>query len=117
MNDRTRKFAVDSINFAKRLDCVPVVRWVARQLVRSATSVAANQRAARRARSDRELAAKLSIIVEESDESAFWFGLLRDLDLPSQLHSELSRLQSEAGQLVAIYSKGRKTMRQRLERS
>jgi four helix bundle protein len=55
LNQRTKKFAIDAVLLARELESVPVVRWLVRQLVSAATSVAANQRAARRARSQKEL--------------------------------------------------------------
>jgi len=88
---------------------------MAKQLVDAATSVAANQRAARRARSDKELAAKLSIIVEEADESLFWCELLQALSLLDVLSSELQALVGEARQLRAMYAKGRSTVRNRID--
>jgi four helix bundle protein len=101
LDARTKHFAIQ-------------IRWLGRQLVNAATSVAANQRAARRARSDKELAAKLSIIVEEADESAFWCELLADLPLPDALRPRLSDLVTEAHELRAIHAKGRATVRARL---
>jgi four helix bundle protein len=115
LNARTKKFAVRVILFARALEDIPVVRSLAKQLVAAGTSVAANQRAARRARSNRELAAKLSVVVEEADESAFWCELLQDLPIPSRLRPPLDELTEEAHQLVAIFSKGRATMRRRLD--
>src|SRR5262249_48304994 len=107
LNERTKAFAVRMLVFARHIESLPVTRWLTKQLVSSATSVAANQRAARRARSARELASKLSIIVEEADESLFWCELLLELPLPETLISELRALTDEARQLVAIFSKGR----------
>ena len=69
----------------------------------------------RRARSNRELAAKLSVVVEEADESAFWCELLQDLPIPPQLKPQLDELTEEAHQLMAIFSKGRATMRRRVD--
>jgi four helix bundle protein len=114
LNSRTKSFAVNVVLFAKKLEALPVIRWLARQLVLSATSVAANQRAARRARSDKELAAKLSIIVEEADEAAFWCEFLQEVGLPKELLAELDLLAREAGELTAIYSTGRSTIRRRI---
>ncbi len=115
LNARTKKFAVRVILFARAIDDIPVIRGLAKQLINAGTSVAANQRAARRARSNRELAAKLSVVVEEADEAAFWCELLKELSLPSQLRAQLDELTDEAHQLVAIFSKGRATMRRRLD--
>jgi four helix bundle protein len=115
LNGRTKKFAVDVVTFARELDELPVVRWLTRQLVSAATSVAANQRAARRSRSSKELLAKLSIVVEEADESAFWCEFLQELSIPKHLIPTLIELTDEAQQLLAIFSKGRATMRRRAQ--
>ena len=114
LNARTKRFAVGVILFAKGIEQIPVIRWLAKQLVTAGTSVAANQRAARRARSTKELAAKLAVVVEEADEAAFWCELLLDLSIPSELHARLIELTDEAQQLRAIFSKGRATVRHRL---
>jgi len=71
--------------------------------------VAANYRAVCRARSRAEFLAKLSIVIEEADESEFWLELLVDAGLISE--SKLKDLKSEANQLVAIFNASRTTAR------
>jgi four helix bundle protein len=115
LDRRTKAFAIQAIRFAKQLHQIPVVGWLARQLVNAATSVAANQRAARRSRSDKEVFAKLSIVVEEADESVFWCELFADLELPASLRQPLAKLTAEAEELRNIYATGRATVRRRLE--
>jgi four helix bundle protein len=86
-------------------------RVIAQQLMKSATSTAANYRAARRARSKAEFAAKLGVVLEEIDESEFWFGILNDLNLCKR--SELLQLQKEATEIAAMAFAARRTaMRQ-----
>ena len=114
LDARTKRFAIEVVLFVKEIESLPVIRWLGKQLVNAATSVAANQRAARRARSDKELTAKLSIVVEEADETAFWCELLEALPLPTTLHPRLRDLVREAQELRAIYAKGRATVRERL---
>jgi four helix bundle protein len=80
---------------------------MSRQLLRSGTSVAANYRAACRARSKREFVAKLCIAVEEADETVFWLELLLESGLVSR--HKLSALMEEAGELLAILSASRRT--------
>ena len=80
---------------------------LARQLLRSATSVGANYRAACRAQSRPEFAAKLSIVVEEADESLYWLELIQESKL---VKSELlTGIIKEANELVAIMLASRKT--------
>ena len=73
---------------------------VGRQLLRSATSVGANYRAARRARSRRDFIAKMGIVEEEADESAYWLDLSADARLGDV--AVLHELRREAGELLAI---------------
>ena len=80
---------------------------LARQLLRSATSVGANYRAACRAQSRPEFASKLSIVVEEADGSLYWLELIQESKL---VKSELlTGIIKEANELVAIMLASRKT--------
>ena len=79
---------------------------IGKQLVRSATSVAANYRAVQRARSKAEFIAKLGTVLEEADETQFWLELLSS---GTTEPPRLSELQNEAGQLVAIFVSSLKT--------
>ena len=80
---------------------------IGNQLLRSGTSVAANYRAVCRARSRPEFLAKLAIVIEEADETAFWLEFLIDAGLISE--RKLKDLSSEADQLVAIFNASRTT--------
>jgi four helix bundle protein len=84
-------------------------RVIGHQLLRSGTPVAANYRAVCRARSRAEFLSKMSIVLEEADESAFWLELLVDADLISE--TRLGGLRSEANELVAIFNASRNTAR------
>jgi four helix bundle protein len=76
------------------------------QLIRSSSSAAANFRAVRRSRSGREFFAKLSITIEELDESAFWLETLVLTELMAE--HRLSDLIEEGYQILKILSKSRK---------
>jgi four helix bundle protein len=82
---------------------------IGRQLLRSATSVGANYRAACRAQSRAEFAAKLSIVVEEADESLYWLEILSESGLVKP--ERLRELIKEADELVAIATRSRKTVK------
>ncbi|PSQ82476.1 MAG: four helix bundle protein [Bacteroidetes bacterium QS_7_67_15] len=85
--------------------------WVVRkQLLRSASSVAANYRAACRAVSKTAFVAKLAVVEEEADESLFWLEVLEEMDVGHP--SKGQKLKSEADQLVAITGASKKTSRQ-----
>jgi four helix bundle protein len=77
-------------------------------LVRAATSVGANYRAACRARSRAEFAAKLGIALEEADESLYWLELILEGKLVTE--SKLVLLLKEADELTAILAAGRKSV-------
>jgi len=75
--------------------------WViGKQLVRSGTSVGANYRAACRARSTAEFIAKLGIVIEEADESAFWLELIIESGMYKK--EAIDSLLKETNEIVAI---------------
>jgi four helix bundle protein len=76
--EKTRQFAVDLCRQFNNFQKGESAKVVVRQLLRSGTSVAANFRAATRARSLAEYYAKICIVVEECDETQFWFEILED---------------------------------------
>ncbi len=82
-------------------------RRLADQLFRSATSVAANYYAASRARSRREFVAKLGLVAEEAEETAFWLDFARRAGMMKSLES--GRLAVEARELLAIFIASLKT--------
>jgi four helix bundle protein len=107
LKERAKQFALRVIRVVRCLPAGPEARVIGHQLLRSATSVAANYRAVCRARSRPEFIAKLGIVIEEADESAFWLELLEEAGLISAL--KLKDLRSEADQLVAIFNASRTT--------
>lgn len=111
LKERTKKFAVRIMRVVRSLPAGQEGREIGRQLLRSGMSVAANYRAVCRARSRSEFLAKLSIVIEEADECAFWLELLVDAGLIS--NGRLKDLQSETNQLVAIFNASRTTAKKR----
>ncbi len=107
LKNRTKKFALRVIRVVRALPPSQEGRVIGHQLLRSGMSVAANYRAVCRARSRPEFLAKLAIVIEEADESAFWLELLVDAELISE--RKLKDLKSEANQLVAIFNASRTT--------
>jgi four helix bundle protein len=104
---RTKQFA---LRVMKMVDALPRTiqgRAIAKQIIRSATSVAANYRAACRARSRAEFIAKIGVVEEEADESCFWLELIIDSGLLGE--ERIRPLLSEAGELVAIMAASRKS--------
>jgi four helix bundle protein len=109
LKERTKRFALDAIRFCSSLPSKPEFRVVTGQLLRSATSVGANYRAACRSKSKADFINKLSIVEEEADESEYWLELLENLSAGNM--AELRRLKDEASQLVAIMVQSKKTAR------
>src|SRR3989338_3611890 len=76
LKQRTKEYALQVIRLVRALPSKPEGWVIGKQLLRSGTSVGANYRAACRARSRAEFVAKLGIVIEEADESAFWLDLI-----------------------------------------
>jgi four helix bundle protein len=107
LKDRTKVFALRVMRMSDALPRTRTVNVIANQILRSATSMAANYRAVGRARSKAEFVSKLGVVVEEADETVFWLELLRDSNaLPAK---KLSGLLDEANQLMLIFSASRRT--------
>ncbi len=79
------------------------------QLLRSGTSVAANYRAACRARSKAEFISKMGTVVEEADENVFWLELL--IETGTMKRDRMEVLLSEANELLAIFAASHRTAR------
>ena len=106
--NRTKKFVVDNIRFFRTLPKTEEAKIIGRQLLRSSSSVGANYRAACRARSQAEFHSKLSIVVEEADESAFWMEVLVEADVVTL--PQLQPLLNEANQILKVTAAARKTV-------
>jgi four helix bundle protein len=100
LRDRTKQFALRVIRMFASLPKSTQAQVLGKQVLRSATAVAANFREASRARSDAEFIAKLGVVEQELDESVLWFELLVESDIVSE--SKLSALKSEADELLGI---------------
>ncbi len=76
LKKRTKQFALRILKLAAALPNTIEGRAIRGQLVRAGTSVGANYRAACRGRSKAEFIAKIGVVEEEADESAFWLELI-----------------------------------------
>ena len=108
--DRTKAFALRVLNLVEHLPRGRSVDVMARQLVRSGTSVGANYRAANRARSRVDFIAKMKIVEEETDESVYWLELLVEGGFVPE--ENVGALLDEANQLLAIVVTSIKTARE-----
>ncbi len=107
LQQRTKGFALRVLKLIEQLPNTIGGRVLANQVARSATSVGANYRAACRARSRAEFASKLGTVAEEADESLYWLELIRDGNFVPE--KKLASLVSEADELTAIFTAGRRT--------
>ena len=97
---RTKQFALQVIKFCEALPKDETSKILARQLLRSGTSVGANYHAACRAKSKPAFISKMGDVLEEADESGFWTELLRDSGKVDE--KVAAPIIAEANELVAI---------------
>jgi len=107
--ERITQFAHRSVKLALALAETPLGRHIRLQLIRCSTGAAANYRAACLAQSRAALIAKLSIVIEEADESCFWMEFLLEEALLSKKKAD--PLLTEGKELTAIFVAARRTTR------
>ena len=106
---RTKKFAIEILQFVDSLPSKRSANIIATQVGRSGTSVAANFRASQRAKSTKDFINKLKICEEECDETLFWLEVLTEGNFYNS--TKASELMKEANELVAIIVKSIQTTR------
>ena len=109
---RTKNLAIAVCKEFNAAQSKESTRVVVRQILRSATSVAANFRAASRARSRAEYYSKICIVVEECDETLFWLEILNEADLYPK--GRLVEKIVESNELLKIFSTTKKKLRDRI---
>ena len=97
---RTKRFALNVIHFVESLPRSRTCDILGRQLIRAGTSVGANYRAARRAKSSADFISKMGTVEEEADECCYWLELL--IEDSKGDSNAAGNLHVEAGELVAI---------------
>ena len=107
LTERTKIFAHRCVKLALSLPNNKLGLHIQGQLIRSSTSVAANYRATCLSQSKKSFIAKLSIVIEESDESLFWLQFIIDEKLIEK--KLINSLLNEANELTAIFISSRKT--------
>ncbi|MBI5916282.1 MAG: four helix bundle protein [Bacteroidetes bacterium] len=105
---KTKQFAIDIIKFCKTIPPDPAARVISYQIIKAATSVAANYRAACRGRSKAEFFSKICTVVEEADEAVFWLEMIEGAQFKVD-QVELKRLQKEADEILALSAKAKNT--------
>ena len=110
---RTKEFAHRCVKLAMALPKTPLGNHIRGQLIRCSTSVASNYRAACHAQSKASFISKISIVIEEADESYFWLEFIIDEKLIRK--DLIEPLFKEADELTAIFISSRKTARKGIE--
>lgn len=113
LKHRTKRFALSIVKMAEGLPNRQVGWTISGQIMRSATSVAANYRAVNRAKSNRDFISKMETVIEECDETLFWLEFIQELEIGIDSDT-LEALKDEANQLTAIFVSSVKTIKQRL---
>lgn len=99
--ERTFEFARRIVHLCQQLDQSPgVSRTLAKQLLRSGTSIGANAEDAQAGLSRADFTSKMSVACKEARETQYWLRLLSATEIVSA--SNLTELIDESNQLVAI---------------
>lgn len=104
---RTKQFHIDVIRLCNDFPRTASGFEIAKQILRSAGSVAANYRASSRAKSKADFINKIQIVIEEPDESHYWLEIIEDAQIKPG--AEAKRLMKEANELTAIFTATNKT--------
>jgi len=108
LKNRTKTFALSIIKLIDKVPNTVSGNVIAKQIVRSATSVGANYRAACRVKSNKDFLYKILIIEEEADETCYWLELLKESLMVNQ--ELLNPLLKESNELTAIFTATGKTL-------
>ncbi|MBA4311535.1 MAG: four helix bundle protein [Chlorobiaceae bacterium] len=107
LKERTKKMALEVIRLTSSLPRNREVDVLAKQLVRSATSVGANYRSACRARSKADFINKIDIVEEEADDSLYWLELFTESKIIK--FDKVQPLMNEMKELLAIFTASGRT--------
>ena len=108
MKCEMREMCLDVIALAKRLPSTFLGNHIRGQITRAGCSLASNHRAARMAQSRAGFAAKISIVIEESDECVFWCEIIKQEKLLND--PLLEHVHKEANEITSIFIATRKTI-------
>jgi len=110
---RTKKLALRVLKLCRALPREPKAQVVRRQLARCGTSVAANYRAAQRAKSRKDFAHKLATVEEEADETCFWLEIITEDGMMSS--KVVDSLYQEACEITAMITSGVRTAPRKMD--
>lgn len=103
MRERTKTFGISVVKLSRSFPNDPAGFVLAKQLIRSATSVGANYREAQWARTKAEFTSKLSISLQEAEETRFWLEIVEGSELSDAETTQ--PLATEVGEFIAILVK------------
>lgn len=104
---RTKHFHIEVIRLCNSFSKTAAGFEIAKQVIRSAGSIAANYRASLRAKSRADFIYKIQIVIEEADESLYWLEVIGEAAI-KPMH-EIEKIQKEANELTAIFTATNKT--------
>jgi four helix bundle protein len=109
---RTKQIGLEVIKLIDELPSKPSAWAIAKQIVRSSTSVGANYRAACRAKSTADFINKLKIIEEETDETQYWLEILEESGLVQSDRIEF--IKKEVNEILSIVVSSIKTLKSKI---
>lgn len=115
LKKETKQLAVETIELTRAFPRSAEGIVIQKQLIRSVSSVAANYRSACRGRSQKDFLSKLSIALEELDETQFWLELSLDLGLTAE--EKIKPLDNKLNKLLKILSASKNTLKQKIHNS
>jgi four helix bundle protein len=113
LQNRTKQLAINIIRLTQKVPLSQEGKVITNQIIRSATSVAANYRAACRAKSPKDFISKMGIVEEECDETIFWLEIIEELQLFVEME-DLKNVKKEANEILSITVASIKTVKSKL---
>ena len=113
LNERLKRFALRVIDLGSELPKTRIAHIIEGQLLRSGTSPGANYREACRARSNPEFVSKISIVIQELDETLYWLEILSETKILA--FQKILPLHSESNELISIFTSISKKTKARLK--
>lgn len=107
---RSKQIGLEVIKLVDELPNKPSAWAIAKQIIRSSTSIGANYRAACRAKSSADFINKLKIVEEESDETQYWLEVLEESKLINSGRIEV--VKKEVNEIISIVVASIKTARE-----
>lgn len=102
LEQRTKRFSLAVIKFTASLPRTREADVLARQVLRSGTSIGANYREANRGVSRADFANKIGTVQKEASETVYWIELLIESGIAAAAPAK--ELHKESSELLAIFT-------------